>query len=478
VQLQAGSRLGAYEILGLVGAGGMGEVYRARDTKLGRDVALKILPEVFAADPDRLARFQREAQVLASLSHHNIAAIHGLEESNGIRALALEFVEGPTLADRIAQGPIPLEDALSLARQIAEAFEAAHEHGIVHRDLKPANIKVRPDGTVKILDFGLAKLAESTGAGRPGSTPAESPTITTPAMTQMGVILGTAAYMSPEQAKGRPVDKRTDVWAFGCTLYEMLTGRRAFEGDDVSDTMASVLKSDPTWSALPVSTPPSIERLLRRCMAKDRNTRIPYIAIVRYEIEEALTGSHANPSERPKTPVAARSVFRRALPVVAAALVASIVVGLVVWFALRPGAKPIVRLTVASLSPDVAARLPNSWSLVITPDGRRVVYTVPSENSDAQVLYVRALDELDPKPLTRTNTGSPFISPDGKSVGFFDLGTLKRVAIDGGPTVTICTGQTVPLVRAGDMTVRSSSPPPTRRLGSCECPRLEAHQKS
>src|SRR5713226_1267090 len=239
--LSAGTRLGPYEILSPLGAGGMGEVYRARDTKLNRDVALKILPDTFAADPERLARFQREAQVLASLNHPHIGAIYGLEESDGIRALVLELVEGPTLADRIAQGAIPLDEALPIARQIAEALEAAHEQGVIHRDLKPANIKLRPDGVVKVLDFGLARLAEAPAAsGAVGLS--ESPTITTPAMmTGMGVILGTAAYMSPEQAKGRPADKRSDVWAFGHVVYEMLTGQRAFRGEDVSDTLAFIL---------------------------------------------------------------------------------------------------------------------------------------------------------------------------------------------------------------------------------------------
>src|ERR1700720_3993081 len=240
--LASGARLGPYEILSPLGSGGMGEVYRARDTKLSRDVALKILPTAFALDPDRLARFRREAQVLASLNHPHIAAIYGVEESNGVQALVLELVDGPTLADRIAHGPIPLDEVLPIARQIAEALEAAHEQGVIHRDLKPANIKVRPDGTVKVLDFGLAKLTEAPAAPNAVGL-SQSPTITTPAMmTGIGVILGTAAYMSPEQAKGRVADKRTDVWALGCVLYEMLTGKRAFEGEDVSETLAAVLR--------------------------------------------------------------------------------------------------------------------------------------------------------------------------------------------------------------------------------------------
>ena len=258
MSLAPGARLGSYEIVALIGAGGMGEVYRARDGKLTRDVALKILPPLFAHDPERLARFSREANLLATLNHPNIAAIYGFESSDHSPALVLEMVEGPTLADRIERGPIPLEDALPIARQIAEALEAAHAQGIVHRDLKPANIKVRDDGTVKVLDFGLAKAMAVDSS--PGVV-ALSPTITSPAATAMGTIMGTAAYMSPEQARGRAVDKRSDIWAFGAVLYEMLTGRRAFDGEDVSDTLANILKREPDWSALPPDTPPAIERV-------------------------------------------------------------------------------------------------------------------------------------------------------------------------------------------------------------------------
>ena len=282
MSLTAGTRLGPYEITGSLGAGGMGEVYRARDTRLKREVALKILPASFASDPDRLARFQREAEVLASLNHPNIAAIYGIEESDQHRALVMELVDGETLADRIARGALPIDEALPIAKQIAEALEAAHERGIIHRDLKPANVKLRPDGTVKVLDFGLAKLAEPGSAIRdPGSDGARdvgagfsspnsvSPTITSPAlMTGVGVLLGTAAYMSPEQAKGKPADKRSDIWAFGCVLYEMLTGKRAFDGEDVADTLVNVLKMHPDWTALPASTPPAIVR--RRPAARHR----------------------------------------------------------------------------------------------------------------------------------------------------------------------------------------------------------------
>src|SRR5438128_4057193 len=251
-----------------LGAGGMGEVYRARDSKLNRDVALKILPEAVAIDSERIARFRREAQVLASLNHPHIAAIYGFEDSGSVHALVLELVEGPTLADRIRQGPIPIDEALSIARQIADALQAAHEQNIIHRDLKPANIKLRPDGTVKVLDFGLAKALEPVSAF--GGDVTASPTITSPAMTRLGVILGTAAYMAPEQAKGRAADKRSDVWAFGAVLYEMLTGTRAFDGDDMTDVLGAVVRLEPDWSRVPAAVPPAIRTLLQGCLVKDR----------------------------------------------------------------------------------------------------------------------------------------------------------------------------------------------------------------
>src|SRR5262245_35708065 len=276
VALTPGSRLGAYDVVSLLGEGGMGQVYRARDAKLNRHVALKILPEAFAVDGDRIARFRREAQVLASLNHPNIAAIYGFEDSGGTCALVLELVEGPTLADCIAKGPIPLDEASPIAKQIADALEAAHEQGIIHRDLKPANVKLRDDGTVKVLDFGLAKALEPASAISPALT--ASPTITTPAqMTGVGMILGTAAYMAPEQAKGRPADKRSDVWAFGCVLYEMLTGKRAFGGEGVNDTIASILRGDPDWKKLGKATPPQVQRMLRRCLDKDFKQRFQAI---------------------------------------------------------------------------------------------------------------------------------------------------------------------------------------------------------
>src|SRR6516164_15147 len=282
-----GSRLGSYEILSQIGAGGMGEVYRARDPKLGRDVAIKVLPEAFARDAERMARFQREAKVLASLSHPNIAAIYGLEDSGDTRALVMELVEGPTLADRIKQGAIPVYEAIRIARQIADALEYAHERGIVHRDLKPANVKVTADDTVKVLDFGLAKALEGDASSVDIST---SPTISRLA-TMQGVLLGTAAYMSPEQAKGKAVDRRADIWAFGCVLYEMLTGKQAFTGETVTDTLASIIKEEPDWKLLPAATPMRVRVLLQRCSQKDPKQRLQAIGDARISLDEVLAGA-------------------------------------------------------------------------------------------------------------------------------------------------------------------------------------------
>jgi eukaryotic-like serine/threonine-protein kinase len=287
MNIASGTKLGAYEITGAIGAGGMGEVYRARDSKLGRDVAIKVLPEAFARDPERMARFQREAKVLASLNHSNIAAIYGFEDSNGTHALVMELVEGPTLADRIKHARIPIDESLRIARQIADALECAHERGIVHRDLKPANVKVTNDDAVKVLDFGLAKAIEGDASSIDIST---SPTISRMA-TQAGILLGTAAYMSPEQAKGKSVDWRADVWAFGCVLYEMLTGKRAFDGETNTDTLAAVIRAEPNWSQLPAATPLRVRVLLQRCLQKDPKQRLRDIGEARISIEEVLSGS-------------------------------------------------------------------------------------------------------------------------------------------------------------------------------------------
>jgi len=439
-----GSRIGCYEITAEIGAGGMGIVYRARDTKLNRDVALKVLPDLFARDPERLARFQREAQVLASLNHPNIAAIYGLEEADGVRALVLELVEGPTLAECIEVGSLspgtrervgvrgqglPLEDALPIAKQVAEALEAAHEHGIIHRDLKPANIKVRPDGTVKVLDFGLAKAF--TGDAAVGDA-SHSPTISL-AATQAGVILGTAAYMSPEQAKGKPADKRADLWGFGCVLYEMLTGKRAFQGDDVSDTLARVLMKEPEWDALPPTTPPPIHKLLRRCLARDRQRRLSDAATVRLEIEDAQTTPAAEVIRAFPAPQA--SMGRGALVPVLTLLVGPVVAGLAVWLATRPAPARVARLTI---TPPVTAPLTLDGitrDVAIAPDGTRLVYLGTNRGQ----LFVRALDQL--VPVALSGLGAPFhpiCSPDGQWIAFFDGNSaIKKVAATGGPAITL-----------------------------------------
>ena len=302
--LTLGTRLGVYEIIAPIGEGGMGQVFRARDTTLDRDVAIKILPEAFAHDADRLARFTREAKTLASLNHPNIAGIYGLEESGGVSALVMELVRGDDLSQRITRGAIPVDEALPIAKQIAGALEAAHEQGIIHRDLKPANVKVRPDGTVKVLDFGLAKAFESGGTSAQVTV---SPTLSIHA-TQAGVILGTAAYMSPEQAAGKPVDKRSDLWAFGVVLTEMLTGRQVFAGDTVSHVLASVLKDEPDWTTLPPNTPAPIQRLLRRCLVKDRKRRFADAADAALEIDDALTTAGA------ESPVRSATASRPTIP--------------------------------------------------------------------------------------------------------------------------------------------------------------------
>ena len=431
-----GTTLGPYAVTGKIGEGGMGEVYQARDTKLDRDVALKVLPEAFTSDTDRMARFEREAKVLASLNHTNIGGIYGLEDSGDVRALVLELVEGPTLADRIAQGPIPVEDALPIATQIAEALEAAHESGVIHRDLKPANIKVRDDGTVKVLDFGLAKAFQPETADPNMSL---SPTISlTAAATQMGMVIGTAAYMAPEQAKGKPVDRRADVWAFGAVLFEMLTGQRPFVGDDVSDTLALVLKFEPDWQALPPEAPARIRQLIQTCLQKDPKRRIHSMADVLLVME----GAFDTPVSAPPASVAESTPRLWQRPVPAAMLgLALLVLGGVVWGLAAP-TPPAPRLGRFLLSPPapLTVGLPaNSSTVAISPDGTRVVYT--ATGGAPYQLYVRAVEELTATPLPGLDDRvfGPFISPDSAWVGFNDQTDemLKKVSIRGGPPVTI-----------------------------------------
>ena len=432
--LDVGSRLGHYEVTALIGEGGMGQVYQGTDTKLKRQVALKILPEAFSADPERLARFQREAEVLASLNHPNIAAIHGLEEADGIRALVLELVEGPTLADRIAKGPIPLDEALPIAKQIAEALEAAHEAGVIHRDLKPANIKVKDDGIVKVLDFGLAKALNPL----PEGDASQSPTLTA-AATQMGVIMGTAAYMSPEQARGKTVDKRADIWSFGVVLYEMLTGKRAFEGQDVSLTLADVMRAEPAWERLPKGLSPALRTYLQRCLEKDPRQRVRDIGDVRLVLEGAFETSDSAPAEpTPPQPAGWQRVTPRSVGVF---VLGGVVVGTAVWSLLGPG-PPSVELTrrfviAQSSSNVITADVPGNL-FAISPDGRTLVYR--GTNEGGTQLYRRSLDEFDAVPLPDTEGAvTPFFSLDGQWVAFLAGadGPLRKVSLAGRSSLTV-----------------------------------------
>jgi eukaryotic-like serine/threonine-protein kinase len=428
-----GTRLGPYHVERLLGTGGMGEVYRARDTTLNRDVAIKVLLPAVTADPERLSRFSREAQVLASLNHPHIAQIYGLEDAGGAPALVLELVDGPTLADRIAHGAIPISEALPIAAQIADALEAAHEQGIIHRDLKPANIKVREDGTVKVLDFGLAKAFDPSRST--GPDPMNSPTISLHA-THVGVILGTAAYMSPEQAKGRAVDRRADLWAFGAVLYEMLTGRRAFGGDEVSEILAHVLMEEPDWNALPARTPLPIRRLLRRCLEKDRKRRLDSAAAARFEVEEAMTAARENGNGAADS----RAAWRRALPwAVAGTLGVSLGLALFMgslWTA-APQQAP-VRVNVQLGAEATLATLDRGSAAILAPNGQALVFVGQRRTGPAS-LFLRRLDQLDATPMPGTEGAhEPFFSPDGQWVAFFADAKLKKVALSGGAPVTIC----------------------------------------
>ncbi len=411
-----GRQIGNYEFLSLVGVGGMGEVYRAHDSKLKRDVAIKVLPDEFLSEPDRVSRFQREAQLLASLNHPNIAAIYDLEEADGHRFLILELVEGETLANRIKHGLVPVEDALKIALQTAEALEAAHEKNVIHRDLKPANIKITPEGKVKVLDFGLAKaLLGANGSDLPNS---QTVSITG---TQQGVILGPAAYMSPEQARGQAVDRRTDVWAFGCVLYEMLTGRPAFNGEGASDILASVLKSEPDWDRLPGDTPASIRRLLRRCLRKDRNRRLQTLGDARIEIEETGTEPElAGPATMPAAPRR-----RQVLRWIAAGTGVAALNGLGLWYFRRPP-EELESLVWGVDTPPT----PDPMSFALSPDGRRLVF-VAGDNEPQ--LWLQPLDSINPaQPLAGTEGAtSPFWKPDSQSIAFFARGKLKRIDVGG-----------------------------------------------
>src|SRR6202049_3387285 len=424
-----GKRLGPYEILSAIGAGGMGEVYQAHDTKLGRDVAIKVLPDAFAHDPERLSRFQRDAKILAPLNHPNIATIHGLEQSGGTSYLVMELVSGDTLQQRVKRdGALPIDEALAIAKQIAEALEAAHEKGIIHRDLKPANVKITPEGIVKVLDFGLATAAQASTAD---GNPSNSPTLTLDyAATRTGMILGTAAYMSPEQAVGKPVDRRGDIWSFGVVLFEMLTGRRLFEGETISHVLADVIKGEIDLSKLPSSTPNAIRDLFKRCLDHDLKNRLQWIGEARIAID------HSRKEPETTAPMAF-APQRRILPWALAAVFAAafILAAWVAWRATRSveqPLKPLVRLDV-DLGTDVSLASQAGADAILSPDGTRLVYV--SQNR----LFTRRLDQ--PKAIELADTEgafAPFFSPDGQWVAFFARGKLKKTSVEGGTAVTVC----------------------------------------
>jgi serine/threonine protein kinase/Tol biopolymer transport system component len=453
-QLQVGYQLGAYAIKEFIAAGGMGEVYRAGDAKLGRDVAIKILPRLFTADANRVARLEREARFLAALSHPHIGAIYGFEEADGLRWLVLEMVEGETLADRLRRGALRLVDALGIARQITEALDAAHEKGIVHRDLKPANIGITPSGTVKVLDFGLAKAFTADGSDADLSP---LPTVTA-AMTRDGVIVGTPAYMSPEQARGQAVDKRTDIWAFGCVLYEMLTGSRAFAGDDVSDALARVLMKEPDWEALPATTPLAIRRLLLRCLAKDRRQRLSDAADARLEIEDAQT----TPFGEAVVGLPARHVptWRRIVPSIAAALIAGLLVGGTGMFWVQSRTRPAVTslsgtssgplthttIELPAIAPlALGSHIPavghDSPVVALSPDGTHVAYV--GQSGARTMLYLRRVASTEVRPVGGSEGAiHPFFSPDGQWIGFLTDDKVKKVSVQGGEPITLCDAST------------------------------------
>ena len=425
-----GQTIAHYEITDKLGEGGMGVVYRAHDTKLNREVAVKVLPAELGDDQQGMARFEREAQLLASLNHPNIASIFGIEESNGIRALVMELVEGPTLADRIKQGPIPLEEALLLARQIAEALEYAHEKGIIHRDLKPANVKLTAEGTAKVLDFGLAKAMADDSSS---ADPAMSPTLTIGA-TKAGIILGTAGYMSPEQARGMPADRRADIWSFGVVLYEMLTSRGMFGGETVSDTLAGVLRAEIDLSSLPEGTPAAVRRLLKRCLERDRKQRLQAIGEARIALEEAATAEPEQVSGQPAAqPVKSRWLWPA---VAAAALLAAVAAFALLW--MRSGAAPPELTAVQfALEPPAGFAFTNQQcGYAVSPDGRWVVFSAGS--AAAGSLWLRLLDSQTPRRLDGSEGGNcPTWSPDSRSLAFYVDGHLKRIDLDGGAPLTL-----------------------------------------
>jgi hypothetical protein len=456
MSIGAGSRVGPYEVTSLLGVGGMGEVWRARHLTLKRDDALKILPESVATNPDRLARFKREAEVLASLNHPNIAQVHGVEGVAGSQALVMELVEGPTLAERILSGPLPFDEALAIAVQIAHGVEAAHLHGIVHRDLKPANIKIRPDGTVKVLDFGLARVTETTQDG--GLAPLTSTMTENADLTRAGVVLGTAAYMSPEQARGERVDGRADVWAFGCVLYEMLTGRRAFDGATRSDIIVAILVGTPEWSHLPPRVPAAVQMLLRRCLARDQRQRVTYMSTVRLLLEEheAFSGRAAGPPASSTT-----SRWRRVVAIIVALMALAAAAAAGAWLAQPAGQPRIVRTTLpADLFVTGTDR-----SFALTPDGDRLAYVGEGANR----ILVRRMDTLEPVPIYTTAAyirGMVHLPMDGGSHSSRTASRCARCRSPAGRRSRSCSWMVRRAARPGDRTGPSSLRPARATPGS------------
>jgi serine/threonine-protein kinase len=433
VGLAAGTRIGAYEITSTIGTGGMGEVYRARDTRLQREVAVKVLPPAFATDPERLIRFAREAQVLAALNHTNIAHIYGVEESAGFSALVMELVEGPTLADLIARsGAMPLEDAFDIARQIAEALESAHEQRIIHRDLKPANVKVRPDGVVKVLDFGLAKAMNAHAMhDAPAATVDNTTLETSPAVTQVGVILGTAAYMAPEQARGKAIDRRADIWAFGCLLYEMLTARRPFAGDTVTDVLSAIVSAEPDWSALPPAVRPSVAGLLRRCLEKDPRKRLRDIGEARLVLEAPQTIDDTSRAERDTQPASSQgwAVYALGAAVVLLAL-GTTYLAMTRSRSLSGGPVAVTRFDVQPADAEAALTLTFRPTVALAADGSAAAFVAASGGIER--IYVRTRGDTVVHVIAGSERGTgPVVSPDGTWVAFFADGVIRKAPVDG-----------------------------------------------
>jgi Tol biopolymer transport system component/tRNA A-37 threonylcarbamoyl transferase component Bud32 len=443
--LVLGDRLGPYEITSHIGAGGMGEVYRARDPKLNRDVAIKVLPELFARDPERRTRFTREAQTLASLNHPNVAQVYAVQDlppkgaSHAIVGLVMELVEGEDLAARIARGAIPVDEAIPIGLQIACGLEAAHERGIVHRDLKPANVRVTPDGTVKILDFGLAKAADSDGTLQGASYHVDNSPTFTSAPSEVGMILGTAAYMAPEQARGKPVDKRADIWAFGCVIYEMLTAKRPFAGESVTDTLAAIVREDPDWAALPAATPRGLRELLSRCLVKDPKQRVRDIGDARIALERLVAGTADEPVDsRPVAPAGRQFGVRH---IAAVSLTAAIAAALAVWAWNRttPVPPPQFARFVSLLPPEATPLHANGAGVAFAPDGSWMVYAGQPAGQSRSFLFRRRIAGLDVEVIPDTaGAAAPFVSPDGKWIGFFTDIAVMKVSADGGGLSKIC----------------------------------------